>query len=146
LPLPKPEALAAFMRPPASNRAEYIENALEGWRLIYGSGYPFDEDDARSRAACYCDRAYYPEGTARQLAATDALESLKPLLQTVTAPTLVIHGNEDPLFPIECGRDIAQSVPGAKMIVLEGVGHSLPKPIWGEVIAALATALENHAV
>ncbi len=146
LPLPKPEAMAVFMRPPARNRTEYIDNALMGWRLMYGSGYQLDEEEARSRAACFYDRAYYPEGSARQLAATAALSSLKPMLRTIRVPTLVIHGDEDPLFPIECGRDIAVSVPGAKMIVLEGVGHSLPKPIWSEVIASMATALEYHAV
>ena len=112
LPLPKPEAVAVFMRPPSTNRSEYIDNALIGWRLMYGSGYPLDEEEARSRAACFFDRAYYPEGSARQLAATAALSSLKPMLGSVTVPTLVIHGDEDPLFPIECGRDIAVSVPG----------------------------------
>jgi pimeloyl-ACP methyl ester carboxylesterase len=150
LPLPKPEAVAIFMRPKATSRTEYIQQVVEGWHVIYGSGYPLDEADAISRAGCYYDRSYYPEGAARQLAATAVLENLKPMLADVNLPTLVIHGDEDPLFPIECGRDIAVSVPGAKMIVLEGVGHSLPKPIWSEVIAAIAVSiaeiLANHAV
>lgn len=146
LPLPEPEAIAVFMKPEAANRAAYIEQVVDGWRTIYGSGYEFDEADAYSRAGCFYDRAFYPEGSARQLAATAVLENLKPMLAGVTVPTLVIHGDEDPLFPIECGRDIAVSVPGAKMIVLEGVGHSLPKQIWSEVIATMATVLADHAV
>lgn len=145
LPLPEPEAMAVFMRPRSDNRAEYIESAVEGWRIMYGSGYPLDVEDARQRAGCFYDRCYYPDGSGRQLAATAALESLKPGLAMVKVPTLVIHGDEDPLFPIACGRDIAASVPGAKMLILEGVGHSLPKPIWSDVIAELAATLAKNS-
>jgi pimeloyl-ACP methyl ester carboxylesterase len=144
LPLPKPEAIAVFTRPESPNREAYINSVIAGWHVMYGSGYPMDEEDARTRAEYYYDRAYYPEGSARQLAATAVMESLKPKLAEVTVPTLVIHGDEDPLFPIECGRDIAVSVPGAKMIVLEGVGHSLPKPTWAHVIAALDAFFRDH--
>jgi pimeloyl-ACP methyl ester carboxylesterase len=140
LPLPRPEALAVFMRPPAKNKAEYIENTVQGWHILYGSAYPLDEEEGRLRAGRYYDRSYEPTGTTRQLAATVALESLKPKLSRITVPTLVIHGDEDPLFPIECGRDIAISVPNAKMLVLEGVGHALPPAIWPQVVGAIA----NH--
>ena len=142
LPLPRPEALGIFMRPPSKSRAEYIENSVQGWRMLYGSAYPLDEEETRLRAGRYYDRSYEPTGTTRQLAATIALESLKPRLGQITVPTLVIHGDEDPLFPIECGRDIAVSVPNAKMLVMEGVGHSLPPAIWPQIIEAIA----KHAV
>lgn len=142
LPLPKAEALMLFMRPPSQNKAEYIENTLFGWRLLYGSGYALDEEEAALRAARYYERAYLPYGITRQLAATVALECLKPKLGAVEVPTLVIHGDEDPLFPIECGRDIAATIPGAKMVVMEGVGHALPPPIWPQLVKAIAT----HAV
>ncbi|MFZ0546160.1 MAG: alpha/beta hydrolase [Candidatus Promineifilaceae bacterium] len=138
LPLPDPVALSLFMRPPSENKAEYIENAVQGWQIMYGSGYPLDEGEARLRAARYYERSYEPTGTTRQLAATVALESLKPRLDGVTVPTLVIHGDEDPLFPLECGKDIAVSVPDAKMLVLEGVGHALPSEVWPQVIEAIS--------
>jgi pimeloyl-ACP methyl ester carboxylesterase len=141
LPVAKPEAISVFLRPPSKDRAEYIENALSGWQLFYGSGYLLDLEEARLRAGRLYDRAYSPDGAARQMAAAVALESLKPSLGAVTVPTLVIHGDEDPLFPIECGRDIAVSVSNAKMLVMEGVGHALPPTIWPQITAAIA----NHA-
>jgi pimeloyl-ACP methyl ester carboxylesterase len=141
LPVAEPEAIAVFLRPPSKDRAEYIENALSGWQLFYGSAYPLDLEEACLRAGRLYDRAYLPDGAARQMAAAVALESLKPRLGAVTVPTLVIHGDEDPLFPIECGRDIAVSVSNAKMLVMEGVGHALPPAIWPQITAAIA----NHA-
>lgn len=142
LPLPRPEALAVFMRPPAQSRAEYIENSLQGWRILSGSAYPLDEEETRLRAGRNYDRCYEPTGTTRQLAATVALESLRPKLERIAVPTLVIHGDEDPLFPIECGRDIAKSIPGAKMLVMEGVGHALPPEIWPQLVGVIA----NHGL
>lgn len=142
LPTSSPEALAVFLHAPSKSREAYIDNAVIGWRIFYGSGYEFDEEEARERAGRLYDRAYSPDGAARQLAAGLALEPLKPQLAELTVPTLVIHGDEDPVFPIECGRDIAVSVPGAKMLVMEGVGHALPKAIWPEIVEAIA----NHAV
>jgi pimeloyl-ACP methyl ester carboxylesterase len=143
LPPATPEALAVFLRAPAKSRAEYIENAVIGWRIFYGSGYQLDEEEARLRAGRIYDRAYSPDGAARQFAAGLALESLKPSLTGLNVPTLVIHGDEDPVFPLECGRDIAVSVPGAKMLVMEGVGHALPPAIWPHIIEAIANHAQN---
>lgn len=139
LPTSTPEALAVFLQAPAKSREAYIENAVIGWRVFYGSGYEFDEEEAQERAGRNYDRAYSPDGAGRQLAALLALEPLKPYLETLSVPTLVIHGDEDPVFPIECGRDIAVSVPNAKMLVMEGVGHALPNAIWPEIIDAIST-------
>lgn len=138
LPPGQPEALSVLMARAPNNRAEYVENAVQGWQVMYGSAYELDEEEARLRAARNYDRAYSPDGSTRQLAAGLALESLKPKLGAVTVPALVIHGDEDPIFPIECGWDIAVSVPGAKMLVLEGVGHVLSPAIWPQVIEAVA--------
>jgi pimeloyl-ACP methyl ester carboxylesterase len=139
LPSSTPEAMAVFLHAPFNSREEYIEKSVISWRMFNGSGYEFDEEEARERAGRQYDRAYLPDGAARQLAAGLALEPLKPFLARLSAPTLVIHGDEDPVFPIECGRDIAVSVPNAKMLVMEGVGHALPKAIWPEIIDAIST-------
>lgn len=137
LPTATPEAMAVFLRAPSKSREEYIENAVIGWRLFYGTGYEMDEEAARQRAGRNYDRAYSPDGVARQLAAGLELESLKPMLCKLRVPTLVIHGDQDPVFPIECGRDIAVSVPEAKMLVMEGVGHALPTEIWPQIVQAI---------
>lgn len=142
LPSSTPEAMAVFLHAPSRSREEYIENSVISWRIFNGSGYKFDEEEARLRAGRHYDRAYSPDGAARQLAAGLALEPLKPYLTTLSVPTLVIHGDEDPVFPIECGRDIAVSVPDAKMLVMEGVGHTIPKAIWPEIVDAIA----KHAI
>jgi pimeloyl-ACP methyl ester carboxylesterase len=140
LPRPLPQAIALLTQPASKNRAEYIEKTIAGWRALQGSAYPLNEEVARQRAGHFYDRSYEPDGAIRQLAAIASLGSLKPGLNSLTLPTLVIHGDEDPLFPIECGRDIATSVPGAKMLVLTGVGHALPPPVWPHVMDAIA----NH--
>ena len=58
----------------------------------------------------------------------------KKMLQNVIAPTLVLHGDSDPLVPVECGVDTAQAIPGAKLEIIEGMGHALPKALWERVI------------
>ncbi len=76
------------------------------------------------------DRSFYPQGTARQMAAIMAHGSRAERLRAVSAPTLVIHGAADPLVPIEGGRDTAQAIPGAELLVIEGMGHDLPEGAW----------------
>ena len=90
------------------------------------------------RAARDFDRSFYPQGTARQLAAITTHDSRVEALKKVTVPTLVIHGDADPLVPVEGGKDTAASVPGAELIIIEGMGHDLPREIWPQVIDAIS--------
>jgi pimeloyl-ACP methyl ester carboxylesterase len=83
-----------------------------------------------------------PAGTARQLAAILATKSRKEALKSITIPTLVIHGDADPLVPVECGIDTADAIPGAKLMIIEGMGHNLPPLVAPQVIEAIA----HHAV
>ncbi len=62
----------------------------------------------------------------------------KPLLAGITAPTLVIHGSEDPLSPLEGGLDTADGIPGAEMLIIEGMGHEMPIGAWPQIIEAIA--------
>ena len=95
----------------------------------------------RSRAERLFDRGLNPDGNARQLRAILASGSRKPRLGSVKAPTLVIHGTVDPLVRPEGGKDTAASIPGAKLLMVEGMGHALPIPMWPEVI----DAIDKHA-
>ena len=75
---------------------------------------------------------------ARQLMAIYAHGNRKPHLTSVTAPTLVIHGAEDPLVPLEGGKDTAETIPGAEILIIDGMGHSLPKDAWPQIVDAIA--------
>jgi pimeloyl-ACP methyl ester carboxylesterase len=118
-------------------REANIEYTVKGMRELSGPGFAFDEERVRGVAAALYDRCFCPEGTARQLLAVLASGNRKPDLAKLTVPTLVIHGDSDPLVPVEAGRDTAESVPGAELMIIEGMGHELPPEVWTRVQAAI---------
>ena len=134
----KPEVRKAMMTPAPQEREANIEHRVKNGPVYGGSGFPFDEKRSRDFAARTYDRAFYPQGSARQMAAIVANGNRKPLLAGITAPTLVIHGSEDPLLPLEDGLDTADSIPGAEMLIIEGMGHGLPVGAWPQIIEAIA--------
>ena len=138
LPQAKPEAMAVLMAPPPTDRAGSLDAAVRTWRTIGSPGFPFDETKIRERAGRLYDRSFYPQGTARQLAAIVAHGSRAEKLREVSAPTLVIHGAADPLVPIEGGRDTARAIPGAELLVIEGMGHDLPEGAWPKLVGAIS--------
>jgi pimeloyl-ACP methyl ester carboxylesterase len=83
------------------------------------------------------DRAYNPPGVGRQLVAILAAKSRMERLQQVRVPTLVIHGVDDVLVPVENGRLVAEAVPGARLIEFGGMGHDIPKRVWPQVLDAI---------
>lgn len=137
LPGPTPEAQAVLLSPPPADRAGFVENSVRTWRVISGPGFPFDEEMIRDRAGRAWDRGASPAGTARQFAAILASGGRHEQLAGLRLPTLVIHGDLDPLVPIEGGRDTAACVPGAEMLVVPGMGHALPREVWPTVLAAI---------
>jgi pimeloyl-ACP methyl ester carboxylesterase len=141
---PDAEALQVLLRPPATSREEAIEAAVHTSRVITGPEH-FDEAVARQRGADAYDRAYNPAGTVRQLLAILASGSRAEGLAALDLPTLVIHGDVDPLVTVSGGRRTAELVPGAELIILEGAGHDLPLIYLGQIIDAI-TALAKRAV
>jgi pimeloyl-ACP methyl ester carboxylesterase len=138
LPGPKPELLPLFGPPPARDREQAIEQGMKLFQAISSPGFPVDEAGGRKKLALSYDRCYDPEGVVRQQAAIMASGSRKQALASVKAPTLVIHGTEDPVVPVEAGIDTARSVPGAELLVVEGMGHDLPRGAWPRIIEAIA--------
>jgi pimeloyl-ACP methyl ester carboxylesterase len=138
LPPAKPEAMAVLMTPPPTDRAGSLDAAVRTWRTIGSSGFPFDEARIRERAGRLYDRSFFPEGTARQMAAIIAHGSRVEALKNVTTPTLVIHGSTDPLVPLEGGRDTARSIPGAELLVIDGMGHDMPEGAWPQLVGAIS--------
>jgi pimeloyl-ACP methyl ester carboxylesterase len=137
LPPPTPEAMAILVTPAPTERAANIEHSVQTWRVLNGPGFPLDETLTRERAGQAFDRGLSPEGTVRQLAAILASGSRKEVLRSVTIPTLVIHGDADPLVPVEGGIDTANSVPDAELMIIEGMGHNLPPAVAPQVIEAI---------
>lgn len=136
LPQAKPKIMAQFFAPVPSEREAYIEETIKRDRLIHGS-FPYDEDQGRDYRTREYDRSYYPEGVARQLAAMAVPGNIKPYISAIQAPTLVIHGSEDPFNSVEAGKEIASTIPGAELLILDGMGHSFPREIMPQVIDAI---------
>jgi pimeloyl-ACP methyl ester carboxylesterase len=138
LPQPTPEMRARLTESAADAEALIALNAEN--RAIFGSpGYPepLAERLAASRAAF--ERSYRPAGVARQMQAAIADGSRVERLHSLAVPALVIHGADDPLIPVAAGRDTADAIPGARLVVIEGMGHNIPAAlaphIVGQVVA-----------
>jgi pimeloyl-ACP methyl ester carboxylesterase len=138
LPQAKPEVFSLLVTPAPADRAGFIDHSVVLWRTIGSPGFPFDEQMTRERSALTYDRCFHPAGPARQLAAILAHGSRREALRGVKVPALVIHGADDPLIPVEGGRDTAAAIPGAELIVIEGMGHDNPRPIWPRLVGAIA--------
>jgi pimeloyl-ACP methyl ester carboxylesterase len=143
---PTGEAMEALMRPPATGREEYIAESVQGSLVIGSPGYPTDETLLRERAGAAYDRSYCPEGTARQLAAILASPDRTEGLRGVRMPFLVVHGEDDPLVTVSGGRATAAAVPGARLLIIPGMGHDLPEALWGQVSDAIVANTELAAV
>ena len=138
LPQGKPEALAAVLAPAPAKREEYVEHMMNVWRRIWSPGFPFEEARARTFIENSYDRSYYPQGAVRQNIAIIASGDRRSLLSTIAVPTLVIHGADDPLIPVEGGKDTAQVIPGARIFIINGMGHDMPKGVWVKIVTAIS--------
>ena len=122
-------------RPKANTRAEIIKRSIEMWSLIRTEGDDHSELEAKLEKGF--DRSYYPAGIRRQLAAIIATGDLRPHLKKIMAPTLVIHGSKDPLAPLEGGKDSARNIKGARLEIIEGMAHDLPKKFLPRITALI---------
>jgi pimeloyl-ACP methyl ester carboxylesterase len=141
LPQPKPEVMRLLLTPPPQEREPFIRFHLDLFRALTGPRFGFDEKWVRDTMAKAYDRACYPQGTGRQLAAILTQSNRKAALQRVRVPTLIIHGDADPLVSAEAGRDTAKAVPGAELKIMQGMGHDLPH---GEAWAQIAKDIIAH--
>jgi pimeloyl-ACP methyl ester carboxylesterase len=150
LPPGKPEAIAALLapRPSADDREKLIEHGMKVYRVIGSPGFPTPDAELYAKIAQAAERSYYPVGVGRQLVAVLASGSRVDLLKTITAPTLVVHGADDPLVPVEAGKDTAKHVPGAALKIVPGMGHDLAPglvPILVEAIADHCLAADRQS-
>jgi pimeloyl-ACP methyl ester carboxylesterase len=130
-----PEAMAALLTPSPSDRDGYIEAARSS--LVWASKKYADLAALRELAARAYDRCYYPEGVSRQLAAVITGGSRADGLRRLQVPTLVIHGLDDTLIAPSGGERTAAVVPGARLLLLEDMGHDRPRPLWPVICGAI---------
>ncbi|HEX6975017.1 MAG TPA: alpha/beta hydrolase [Vicinamibacterales bacterium] len=124
----KPRALRAILSRPLSTTD--IESLVEHYARVFGAigspGFAVDGELLRRDLRRIVNRGIHPAGTVRQLLAILASGDRRPLLARISAPTLVVHGSDDPLVPVAAGRDTAFHIPGARLEIIKGMGHDLP--------------------
>jgi len=136
---PKPKVLAALVRTPPRDREEAIRRMTAFFKLVGGSAYPPTDAELKAKVDRSIRRSWRPESFARQLIAIQTGRSRVAMLRRVRAPTLVLHGSEDPLVPVAGGKLTAAAIPGARLRIVPGMGHFLPEalvPLLVEEIAA----------
>ena len=138
LPPPTPEAMQALLTPTPPDYAGYLDRYIKTWKILRAGSFPEDEARDPERARAAFDRGLNPAGVARQLVAIIASGSRRPALANVKTPTLVIHGDVDPLVPLAHGQDVAAAVPGARIDVIPRMGHALPISMWPRIVDAIA--------
>ena len=143
LPGPSPEAQAALTETAPSEREAYLDYSVRTGRVFTGDGFPYDAEERRELAGRVYDRAFDPAGIARQMAAIVASGSRAEGLAALTVPSLVVHGSSDPLIPLAAGQATADAIPGAEMVVIEGMGHDLPPGAWPPLVEALSRHTER---
>ena len=144
LPPAKPEAVAVLNNrgpDPREDMEGFLANSVTAARAIGSPGYPAAEATIRENAKATFERAFFPEGFQRQYAGVMASPDRRPKLKSIKVPTLVIHGVDDPLVPVEGGKDTAANIKDAQLLLIPGMGHDLPV----ELHAQLANAILANA-
>jgi pimeloyl-ACP methyl ester carboxylesterase len=131
-----PGAISALTTPPPVERAEAIEYMIQ-WLRVIGSAEVSDAE-LRARATAGIDRARQPAGLARQMAAIVAAPDRTEALREVRTPTVVVHGEVDPLLDVSGGRATAEAIPGAELVTVPAMAHDLPPSAWATIIGAIA--------
>ena len=147
LAIAKPEVIAKIPPPaPVGDKQAYIEQRIKVLQLIGSPRAPIDETILREWVTRDVERSYYPAGEARHAAASlhAAYEDRRPKLKTIKVPTVVVHGEDDPIIAVEAGRDVAANIPGAEFRLLPGLGHVFP-PALDKDIADAITAAASRA-
>ena len=131
---PHPEAMAALMTRPPADREGFIDFVVEAWRTIGSPGFDVDEEALRARAGASYDRGIFPDGTARQLMAILASGDRTEALGKLDLPVTVIHGTDDLLIDASGGKATAGAIPGARLELIDGMGHDLPRQLWPRLV------------
>lgn len=130
LPPATPAAMAALASERKDDPEHAMQRAVDTAKVIGSTGWAFDEASVRQRGLDAYERAYYPPGISRQMAAVMANGDRRQKLQQLDVPALIIHGDIDPLVPVSGGIDTHENIPGAELLIIEGMGHDMPRGAW----------------
>ncbi len=133
LAFPRIRVLGMLLVEAPDEREAYAEHILRVFRAIGSPAYPMPTERVRELALASYDRCHHPAGFARQLHAINASGDRSRRLRSVTAPVLVIHGSDDPLVRPASGRSLARTIPGAELMMVDGMGHDLPPQLWPRI-------------
>lgn len=146
LPGPKPRVLRALLsRPELAGEAGIVEHTLKLFHVIGSPGFPPDEVALRARILLATRRSVHPAGLLRQMVAIAADSHRADELAGLKLPTLVVHGQDDPLVPFACGQDTARRIPGARLLGVPGMGHDLPPGVVERLLGPLVPHLQAVA-
>jgi len=147
LPPPAPKALLSLLKGPSPDSPQevIVANSVRVSKIIGSPGYPKSEEQLRTEAVEAYERAYYPQGIARHFDAIMGSGNLRRYDRQVSAPTVVIHGRADKLMRPAGGRAIAKAIPGARLVLFDGMGHDLPEPLFDPIVGELDTTFAQFA-
>ncbi|GAB4010755.1 alpha/beta fold hydrolase [Nocardioides ultimimeridianus] len=134
---PTPAAMGALLSPPPTTEDEAAERSVQVYSVVGSPGFPLDTEGLRARGRESFRRANDPAGVARQLAAIHVSGSRIERLADLAVPTLVLHGEDDPLVQVDGGRTTAKAIPGARLVTYPGMGHDLPRELWSDVVGEI---------
>jgi pimeloyl-ACP methyl ester carboxylesterase len=140
---PKLRVWSVLMRRAPRGRDAYVDYFGRVFRMIGSPAYRVDEARTRELAAATYDRGHHPAGTARQLAAILASGSRTAALKELDVPTVVIHGEADPLVPLRAGLATARAIPDAELVRIPGMGHDMPRELWPTFVDAISRNAER---
>ena len=140
---PTPAATAVLMQSPATTREAAIAQGLEAARITGSPGYPADEQWRAELMGQLWDQGLDPAGTARQLMAIYASGDRTEAVRGIAVPTLVVHGDSDPLINVSAGRRTAELIEGAELLIIPGMGHDLPRQVWPAIVDAVSAVADR---
>jgi pimeloyl-ACP methyl ester carboxylesterase len=138
-------SLALIARPKSRDREALLDHFVKVFRIIGSPGFPISEKDLRARIAYGLDRSYYPAGTIKQLTAIMASGDRSDEVKKIVAPTLVLHGRDDPLVPVAHGEDTAKKIRGANLQIIDGMGHDFAPGVVDELVKRILPFLQQHS-
>ncbi|WP_425063550.1 alpha/beta fold hydrolase [Pyruvatibacter mobilis] len=147
LPAAKDEAMGALLTPPAdTSRESLIAQGVTMWKVIGSPKYPATEEELTTLAARNVDRSICPEGFGRQVLAILSAPARNEALAKLSVPAMVLHGADDPLVPVEGGKDTAAAIPGARLEIIDGMAHDFTQalvPVYLDKIGGFVSQVES---
>lgn len=146
LPKPDPEVMAMMTQvsaDPVLQKEEYMREKIHFAKKISGSGYAFDSNQEKALLEEELIRSRTKNGIIWQLLAMGSFQYNPEVLKKITAPALIIHGTEDLIFHPDCGKDIADSIPGAKWLLIEGMGHFIPRELFDTISERMVSIINK---